>query len=193
MKRTNTRIFTVTISLVLSLQAGTVLAQSEEQIERFNRERETFFTEELQLTDAEAKAFWPLYNDFQHRKTRIHEDEMNTHRYTHKNMENLTEEEIILTLEKIRKLETELFELEQEYYHSKFPEILPPKKVVKLYRVEWEFRRHLIRELRGHDRKGERGKGPGRPGSGPPNPAPLAPAPLDPAPIYPAPLDPAPM
>jgi hypothetical protein len=183
MKRNNTRILTVTASLVLSLVTGTVLAQTEEQIDRFNRERETFFTQELQLTDSEAKAFWPLYNDFQHRKTRIHEDEKNTHRYTLRNLENLSEEEIIETLEKIRNLETELFHLEQDYYHKKFPEVLPPKKVVKLYWVEWEFRRHLIREIRGHDGKGERGKGPGKPGSGSLAPAPLDPAPMDPAPM----------
>lgn len=183
MKQTNTRILTITAILVFSFLTGTVMAQTEEQIERFNRERETFFTQELQLTDAEAEAFWPLYNDFQHRKTRIHEDEKNTHQYTHRNLENLSEEEIIETLEKIRNLETELFNLEQEYYHKKFPEVLPPKKVVKLYRVEWEFRRHLIRELRGHDGRGERGKGQGRPGSGPPAPAPLDPAPMDPAPM----------
>ena len=140
MKRTITRNLTVTASMVLALWAGEVLAQTEEQIERFNRERETYFTEELELTDAEAEKFWPLYNDFHNRKTRIHEDEMNTHRYTQKNIENLSEKEIIETLEKIRGLETERFELEQEFYHKKFPEVLPPKKVLKLYRVEWELR-----------------------------------------------------
>jgi hypothetical protein len=160
--------------MVLALWAGEILAQTEEQIERFNRERETFFTEELELTDAEAEAFWPLYNDFHHRKTRIHEDEMNTHHYTQKNIENLSEAEIIETLEKIQGLETERFELEQEYYHKKFPEVLPPNKVLKLYRVEWEFRRHLIREIRGHDGQGGGGKGQGRPrGSDPMGPPPM--------------------
>lgn len=183
MKRPNTRVFTVTVLLGLLFLTGTVLAQTEEQIERFNREREAFFTEQLQLTDKEAGVFWPLYNDFQHRKTRIHEDVKNTHRYTQQNLENLSEEEIIETLDKIRNLETELFKLEQEYYHKKLPEVLPPKKVVKLYRVEWEFRRHLIRELRGHEGRGERGKGQGRRGSGPMDPAPMDPAPMDPAPM----------
>lgn len=186
MKRTITRNLTVIALLVLTFFTGTVLSQTDEQIEKFNREREAFFTDELQLTGSESESFWPLYNDFHNRKTRIHEDEKNTHRYTHKNLENLSEEEIIETLEKIRKLETELFELEQEYYHGKFPEVLPPIKVVKLYRVEWEFRRHLIRELRGHGEHGEHGKG-RQGGAGPMVPAPMVPAPMDPAPMDPAP------
>ena len=192
MKRTNTRILTVASLLVLLFVTGNILAQSDEQIERFNREREAFFNEQLQLTDTEAGIFWPLYNDFQHRKTRIHEDVKNTHRYTQNNLENLSEEEIIETLEKIRSLETELFKLEQEYYHKKLPEVLPPKKVVKLYRVEWEFRRHLIKELRGHDGRGDRGRGQGKRGSGPMNPSPMNPSPMDPAPIDPAPMYPVP-
>ena len=78
MKQTITRSLTAIVSLVLILWTGTVFAQSEEQIEKFNQERETYFTEELELTDAEAEAFWPLYNDFHNRKMKIIEEERNT-------------------------------------------------------------------------------------------------------------------
>ena len=171
MKRTITRSLAAIVSLVLILWTGTLFAQSEEQIEKFNQEREAYFTEELELTDAEAEAFWPLYNDFHNRKMKIIEEERNTFRYSHKIADNLSDQEINETLEKILVLKNEQFELEQKYYRSKFPEVLPPKKVLKLYKAEWDFRGHLIRKIRGHGQGGpggpnERGKGKSRSGSG---------------------------
>ena len=104
------------------------------------------------------------------------EEERNSFRYAHQNTDNLSDEEINEILGKIRMLKLRQFELETEYYQNKFPKVLSPKKVLKLYKVEWDFRGHLIRKLReqGH---GERGKRGGRPspggGQGNMDPAPL--------------------
>jgi hypothetical protein len=50
-------------------------------------------------------------------------------------------------------------ELEREYYQEKFLEALPAKKVLKLGKVEWDFRRHLLHKLReeGQGKRGQRG------------------------------------
>ena len=40
-------------------------------------------------------------------------------------------------------------------YHSKFKEILPPVKVLILYRSEHEFKRHLLKKMKRHGRKGK--------------------------------------
>ena len=166
MNRIITRSF---LSLVL-LAMGTLMvpltAQTEEQIARFKQERETYFTEKLQLTQQESEAFWPVYNDFHNRKMKLVQDERNTFRYCHKNADNLSDDEFVETLEKIRKLKDEQHQMEQEYYHEEFPKVLPPKKVMMLYKVEWDFRNHLIREIRGHG-EGSRGKRGDRPGGGP--------------------------
>jgi hypothetical protein len=148
------------ISLTLLICSGTVHAQNEEQIKQFNEQREVYFNENLQLTEAEKLVFWPMYNDFHNRKMKLMEEERNTFRYSHKNAENLSDKEINETLARIRDLKEENFLLEQDYYKEKFPAILPPKKVLKLYKVEWDFRRHLVGRLRGDGH----GKGPGQGG-----------------------------
>lgn len=150
--------FTRTIAFLVCLAGASwmlpLVAQTDEQIERFNKEREVYYNENLQLTDSEIKAFWPLYNDFNNRKMKLMEDERSTFVYAQKNANNLSDKEITESLDKIRKLKEDQLRLETEYYQIKFPKVLPPKKVLNLYKVEWDFRRHLLRKLREQGREG---------------------------------------
>ena len=154
------------------------MAQSQEQIDKFNEERKVYYTEELELTDSESKAFWPLYDDFHNRKMKLVEDERNTWLYAHKNADNLSDKEILETQEKAYNLKVKQLELEREYYQGKFLKVLPAKKVLKLGKVEWDFRRYLIRKLReqgdGHRGSGKgSGKNPGGPVTSPMAPLPF--------------------
>lgn len=151
-------IYILSTVLFLFTTSGALIAQSQEQIDKFNEERKVYFTEKLELTDAESKAFWPLYEDFHNRKMKLVEDERNTWTYAHKNADNLTDKEILETLEKGYSLKVKQLELEREYYQEKFLEALPTKKVLKLGKVEWDFRRALIRKLR-EDGQGKHGQG----------------------------------
>ena len=168
MKTTLTR----TIYSALLLVSGAFLlpmqAQTDEQVEKFNKEREAYYNEKLELTDAEKKAFWPLYTDFHNRKMKMADDERNTFMYAFKNAENLSDQEINVNLKKIQDLKEQQIQLENEYYQNKFPEALPPKKVLKLYSVEWEFRRHLLRKLRQQGPRDDDRKGGGNRDNPPP-------------------------
>jgi hypothetical protein len=148
MKTTITRSIASAILMLSTVWILPLLAQTEDQIEKFKQEREVYFNEKLELTDAEIKAFWPIYNDFFNRKMKLAEDERNTFEYAFKNASNLSDQEINTNLKKIRDLKEQQIQLENQYYQDKFPRVLPPKKVLKLYNVEWEFRRHLLRKLR---------------------------------------------
>ena len=165
MKRILTPVFLLAMAWLVPVQA-----QTEEQVEQFNKEREAFYNEQLELTDAEQKAFWPLYNDFYNRKMKLAEDERNTFKYSFNNAENLSDQEINANLQKIRDLKQQQVQLENEYYQNKFSRALPPKKVLKLYGVEWEFRRHLLKKLRdqGPDRDDDRQGGRSRNNPPPP-------------------------
>jgi len=187
MKRTIRKILSATAFLLFMAGLSPLVAQSEEQIEKFKKERVAFFTERLEFTEAEAAAFWPLYEDFSNRKMKLVEDERNTYHYAHKNAENLSDKEIMETLAKTSRLKEQQLQLEVEYYQDKFLKAIPPKKVLKLGKVEWDFRRHLYRELRGQgkDGQGRGGRGGGqesKQGSSPdgqPGPSPMAPPPAD--------------
>jgi len=61
-------------------------------------------------------------------------------------------------------LKTEQHDLQQEF-HKKYLEILPPKKILKLYTAERDFRMHLLRKLR-HEGRGKEGRGSGSRGEG---------------------------
>ena len=145
--------------------SGMLFAQSQEQIDKFNKERKAYFTEKLELTDAEGKAFWPLYEDFQNRKMKQVEDERNTWQYAHNNADHLSEKEILETLEKVYTLKEQELALEEEYYQGKFLKALPAKKVLMLGKVEWDFRRYLLHKLReeGPGNKSQGGKSANRP------------------------------
>jgi len=172
------RIYILTAAIFLFATSGTLVAQSQEQIEKFNEERKIYFTEKLELSDAEAKAFWPLYDDFHNRKMKLVEDERNTWKYAHKNAENLSDNEILETLEKAYTLKEQQLELEREYYQDKFLKALPAKKVLKLGKVEWDFRRYLLRKLREEGKgNGEKGGRSGKQSDGP-EPHPMSPEPL---------------
>ena len=153
-------IFFLSALMFLFTTSGALLAQSQEQIDKFNEERKVYFTEQLELTDQESKAFWPLYDDFHNRKMKLVEDERNTWMYAHKNADNLSDKEILETLEKGFNLKEKQNDLEREYYQEKFLKALPAKKVLKLGKVEWDFRRYLIRKLR-EQGDGHRGQGGG--------------------------------
>jgi len=172
----NRVIYNLTAAMFLVCTSGTLMAQSQDQIEKFNEERKAYFTEKLELTDSESKAFWPLYDDFHNRKMKLVEDERNTWTYAHKNADNLSDKEILETLEKGYTLKEKQLELEREYYQEKFLDALPTKKVLKLGKVEWDFRRYLIRKLReeGRDKRGNGGFG--KKGEGA-EPLPMAPTP----------------
>ena len=146
------------LGMVISVTTGTILAQSQEQIEKFKEEQRKYYTEKLELTAQEGKDFWPIYDDFMNRKMKLVEDERNTWTYAHKNADNLSDAEILQTQEKAYNLKEKQLELEREYYQDKFLKALPAKKVLMLGKVEWDFRRYLLRELR---RDGDRNRGQG--------------------------------
>jgi hypothetical protein len=196
MKRTimkNRYLRHISICILVAAISGSMMAQSQERIEKFKEEQRKYYTEKLELTAEESKAFWPVYDDFMNRKMKLVEDERNIWSYAHKNAENLSKKEILETQEKAFNLEMEQLELEREYYQEKFHEVLPARKVLKLGKVEWDFRRHLLRELRkdgeGRRQGGGSGKGSdsGKPFDGPGShalgtdgkrPEPLSPAPF---------------
>ena len=68
----------------------------------------------VELTEAEGKAFWPIYDDFLNRKMKLVEDERNTWTYAQKNADNLSDAEILQTQEKAYNLKEKQLELERD-------------------------------------------------------------------------------
>lgn len=120
---------------------------SPEMLEKIKAEKISFFTSKMDLTPAEAQAFWPVYNEFEKKRFDIQRQIHDFERMSDESYAKLSEPEILkMTDSYIDSFEKEA-SLRKEY-HKQFLKILPQKKVLLMYRTENEFRGHMIREYR---------------------------------------------
>lgn len=112
-------------------------------------------TEQLDLTEAEAQKFWPIYNANKEAEHQLREE--SSKRRKEQSLDKLTENEakaLLLDMEKAEKQKVEL--------HSKMLNnlltVLPAKKIIKLYQAERSFRKKMLDEYRKRhaNKKGER-------------------------------------
>lgn len=120
---------------------------SPEMFEKIKAEKVSFFTSKLDLTAAEAQAFWPVYNEFDKKRFEIQKQKHDFERMPDEEFSKLSDNEIEkMTSNYIGSFEKEALLLKE--YNKQFLKILPNKKVLMMYRTENEFRSHLIREYR---------------------------------------------
>lgn len=136
-------------SFFLLLFSSTVYSQEfSDKNEAIAAMKVSFITRKLNLTPKEAQAFWPVYNQY--------EEELETLRKNHRKMLNDAKDDFSeLSDADIEKMVDEQVRFKQneidvlKKYHPQFKKALPVKKVVLLYRAEEEFKRHLIKQIKG--------------------------------------------
>gem|GEM_PF-116028 len=121
-----------------------------------------FFTRNLDLTTNEAEKFWPLYNDYSSRKSKLQADRLSLMRYTARNQSNMSEGEISSAAERLMQSFADESELVVTFNES-LKMVLPPAKIIRLYHVENQYKQQLLRELnqrrQGSGQQGMRGRG----------------------------------
>ena len=145
--------------MILCFTGTTVFAQQRGQMQRFKEERISFFNEKLDLSEEEAREFWPVQEDLHNRKMKINEEEKTLLTYYSSNFEAMSEQEIDETIEKFLALQEKRVALSMEY-HEKFEGIIGKKKTMRMYALDREFRIHVLKKFRA--RKGGSGRGPHR-------------------------------
>lgn len=138
----------------LLLLSVTVTAQKD-RWEKIKALKVAFITEELNLSEKESQAFWPVYNEFEENTNAIRHNEMRSiRREIRNNAANLTNEKALLLIEKFENAEERMYKLRTQF-SKKLQNILPAKKIVKLKLVEEDFKRKMLKEFQ--KRRGERG------------------------------------
>ena len=140
------------LAVVLSLAGLTALAQDKPSdnmqlvLEKIKADKKLLVAENMQLTEAEAKAFWPLYERYQEelfllrvRTTKLIRDYADTY-------ENMTDATAKRLLHEYINTETLRLKLHKAYL-PKFSKILPGAKVVRYYQIENKFNAALENEL----------------------------------------------
>lgn len=154
-------LFLITISVLLLAQQQ-VLAQrgeghDKERWERYRSEKVAFLTTNLELSPEEAQQFWPVYNQMEKEKVAMHEKKRELEQKVRDAAETISDKEIVSLTREFASIEEKEGALTKKY-NEEFLKILPPKKVLKLYKVEGEFRMHMFKKYR--DRRGKENKRP---------------------------------
>lgn len=117
------------------------------QFEEFKSQKISFITEKLNLSPREAQDFWPVYNQFEKEKMDIQKTRRDLEQKTRDENLKMSDQEIIRVTRSIAstfKKESELI----ESYNERFLKILPPQKVLLLYRAENQFRVYMFEQFK---------------------------------------------
>src|SRR5881397_4344094 len=139
-------------SLLAGLMGGAVVAQDKPANtmdtfrEKARADKKLVVASVLELTDNEAKAFWPVYNAYQSDMVAHYDRLINLLDTYAKSYEALTDEAATSLLKQYLALERDHVALLTAYL-PRFQKVLPAKKVAKLYQVENKARALVNYEL----------------------------------------------
>lgn len=114
--------------------------------ERFKSEKIAFLTMEMNITPAEAQAFWPIYNEIEQKKDEALGQIIKAYKDMNAAIEANNQKEIDKSLTAYLQAQEKLREIES-YAAEQYKTVLPVEKVAKLYVGEEKFRRQNIRKL----------------------------------------------
>ncbi len=134
----------VLAALFFSGIAGFAQKPDREELKRMKLD---FVKEELQLTENEESKFVPIYTEFNEKMEAIHDERRKMMHNFQKNSLNMSNEELTKLADNLVATEQKQSTLASEY-HAKFKAVLPPLKVVLLYKAEHEFKKHLIHKMK---------------------------------------------
>ena len=119
--------------------------------EKYRSEKIAFLTSNLELTPAEAEKFWPVYNQMDKERWEAQKMRREVEEKVRDAEDKMSDKEVIeLTREIAESMQKEgaLF----TKYNEEFLKILPPQKVLGIYKTEKEFRMYMIKKYRDHGR-----------------------------------------
>jgi hypothetical protein len=139
--------------IILTTTSISLVRGQNPNMEKLNAYKIAFFTKKMDLSSQEAEKFWPLYNEFQDKKFRIQQEKVFLNRNFNQNGATMTDKELTEAGDKYIAIEVQEASLSQEY-HSRFKEILPPAKIIRLYQAENQYKLQLLNELQNRKQQG---------------------------------------
>ncbi|MCE2786454.1 MAG: hypothetical protein ACK44P_05205 [Bacteroidota bacterium] len=142
--------------LVALLSVSTIFAQQTDEdddgkADKIEALKVGFITEKLNLSSAEAKSFWPVYNEFEVQMKKLRVKERENVRLL-KAKSSLTDADADKFLNEQLSLKQQQLDLNKKYV-AEFKKVLPAKKVARLLMLEQEFKQQLLNRLK--ERKGK--------------------------------------
>jgi hypothetical protein len=145
-------VLAVVLTLALLVFVGTVKGQEKPAdnmqilVDKMKADKKLLVSENMQLTEPEAKAFWPVYEQYQSelfllraRTAKLIQD----YAAAYDNMTNATAKKL---LDESMMIETLRMKLNKDYL-PKFRKVLPDKKVVRYYQIDNKINALLYYEI----------------------------------------------
>ena len=145
------------IIIALLVSCSTLLAQKHSTEERKQHKEKiksmkiAFITEKLDLTPDEAQQFWPIYNEYENKRSKLLKEKRIEKKKNKENPEP-SDEEIKKHIDNHFIIRQKELNLDKEY-HTKFQTVLPIKKVGALYMAREQFKRDLLKKMKNHHKE----------------------------------------
>ena len=136
-------------------QKQVFVMKKQESMREIQSQRVAFFTAEMSLTPEEAQVFWPLYNQYSEKKSKLAGEQKKLMKsFSKEGISAMTAKEAEEAASAFIRLQKQESDLDQEY-HKKFMNQLPTKKVLQMYKAEKDFMQNLLWHLKGDRKKGK--------------------------------------
>lgn len=141
------------VLLVLFILFGaTVNAQKKRpDYEKMKALKVAFITDKLEFTSDEAKAFWPIYNEYESKLHDLYRKRRESMR-EYRALKNISEKTATAQLTNHFAFEKDKNQLKETYF-TKLSKHISVKKTFRLIRVEEEFKRELIKHYKKEKKK----------------------------------------
>ncbi len=141
--------------IIAFLFFATVMQAQDGKHERIKALKTAYITEQLALTSAEAQKFWPIYNSYDIKFHNLRMQEKNEiYKKLKEGLENLSEAEANILIEKDLSFESEELELRKQM-SAELRKVISPKKIIILKKAENDFKKELLDRYR--NSKGDKG------------------------------------
>lgn len=140
--------FKYILFVLFCLTAAVSYAQPGSKRDKIEALRVTFINQKVNFTTQEAQLFWPLYDEY---NDKLENARKSFRQQFIKNTDftTLTDKEAEAYINAELSLKQREYELYKEYF-DKFKKVLPIKKVALLRRAEEEFKKELIKNIKGN-------------------------------------------
>ena len=103
--------------------------------EKMRADKKLFVAEGMQLTETEAKVFWPIYDSYQKELGKLFDREIKLIQNYAKNYETMSDEVAKSLVDEYMAIEGDHLKLRQSYL-AKFRKVLSEKRVARYYQLE---------------------------------------------------------
>lgn len=146
-----------TTILIVFLFLSLAFSQKNNRHDEINKKRVEYLISKLDLTVEESQSFWPLYNEYQKKKSAL-SSAIKERFGDYKKATPHTEEEYRKAVAGMMEHKTKQNELITQY-NAKYLAVLSAEKVFYLYQYEDKFNKSLLRQLKEGTKRNQKNRG----------------------------------